>query len=403
MVLQPSAVISHLKINGFDLKALIKQESYYMPAVSIGLRDIAGTGLFSSEYIVTTKKIGYLDFSVGIGWGILGTDNNLTNPLNSVDESFKFRNESIGEGGTFSFKNWFSGKSAIFSGIEYDLPKQGLRLKLEYDTSNPDERINLRPVKVDSRFNIGLSYAFSENLSFSSSFERGSQFRIGFSLKGNFLKDTISKPPPKTVQRLNDNQIERIKNDNNIFYRSLNLSLRDESIYIQAASLKENEIDVAVASSRFYTIARPVGRTARIVSALAPSEIEKINIHAMNGDFEVATVSLGRKYFEDSGEGKMSSVELLQLTQLTSQSSSPLYKDAKFIPNISFPEFSWNMSPALKHQIVAQKGFIWVRYSGRQILVLSSEEIYLYLLRSELIFTTLFLILITPVLVLSLM
>ena len=35
---------------------------------------------------------------------------------------------------------------------------------------------------------------------------------------------------------------------------------------------------------------RPIGRTARIVSALSPEEIERINIHHMNGDIEVAKV-----------------------------------------------------------------------------------------------------------------
>ena len=65
------------------------------------------------------------------------------------------------------------------------ISQRGLRLKLEYDTSNPDTRGVVR--EVNSRFNLGLNYAFSKNLSFSSSFE-GSQFRVGFSLKGNFLK-----------------------------------------------------------------------------------------------------------------------------------------------------------------------------------------------------------------------
>ena len=89
---------------------------------------------------------------MGIGWGILGTDSNFSNPLNSFHESFKTRDDSQGQGGTFSFKNWFSGNTAIFGGIEYDLPKKGLRLKLEYDTSNPDDRNNSTNTSFSSLF-----------------------------------------------------------------------------------------------------------------------------------------------------------------------------------------------------------------------------------------------------------
>ena len=55
----------------------------------------------------------------------------------SLDDSFNFRNDISGQGGTFSVKDWFSGSTALFGGIEYDIPIYGLRLKLEYDTSNP--------------------------------------------------------------------------------------------------------------------------------------------------------------------------------------------------------------------------------------------------------------------------
>tara|TARA_Y100000748_G_scaffold222974_1_gene187625 strand:- start:1026 stop:3149 length:2124 start_codon:yes stop_codon:yes gene_type:complete len=344
-----------LKDKGFDVKTLIKKETYFFPAIAVGLRDIAGTGLFSSEYVVSSKKIGNFDLSLGVGWGILGTANNLTNPLNSIHEGFKMRNSTSAQGGEFSFKDWFSGNAALFGGIEYDLPKKGLRLKLEYDTSNPDIRKKVE--KVKSRLNLGFDYSFSDSLSFSSSFERGSQFRVSFKLKGNFLTDTITKPKPKTVQKLNSKQKNKIKEDNNIFYRSLNLSLRDESIYLQAATLKEKEVDVAIGSSRFYSSTRPIGRTARIVAALSPDEVEKINIHSMNGDFEVARVSLGKEYFEKSDNGNMSSNELLKLSTLYSDSSNPIYRDATFQPKINFPEFSWTMSPALKHQIGGPEGF----------------------------------------------
>ncbi len=344
-----------LKDKGFDIKARILKESYLMPAVALGLRDIAGTGLFSSEYIVSSKKFKFLDLSIGIGWGVLGADNNISNPLKNLDDSFRLRNNSLGQGGSFSLKNWFSGPASLFGGVEYDLPKRGLRLKVEYDTSNPDSF--KRVEKVSSRINFGLNYSFSENLNISTSFERGSQFRVSFKLKGNFLEDTIPKPKPKTVQRLNENQKRRIIENNEIFYRSLNLSLRDESIYLQASSLKEKEVDVAIASSRFYSITRPIGRTARIAASLVPDQVEKINLYSMNGDFEIAKFSLSKEEFLKAESKEISSAELLLSSEINSSDEKPLYENASFIPTVNFPEFEWNMSPALKHQIGGPEGF----------------------------------------------
>ena len=344
-----------LKDKGFDIKAKVLNESYLLPAVAVGLRDIAGTGIFSSEYIVSSKKFHFLDLSLGIGWGVLGADNNFSNPFQNLDDSFKFRNNSLGQGGTFSLKNWFSGNASIFGGVEYDLPKKGLRLKLEYDTSNPDsfERVE----KVSSRFNFGLNYSFSENLNVSTSFERGSQFRISFSLFGNFLEDTIPKPKPRTVQKLNNRQKKNILENNEIFYRSLNLSLRDESIYLQASSLKKDEVDIAIASSRFFSFTRPAGRAARIATSLVPDDVEKINLYSMNGDFEVAKISLTKDEFLKAAKKDISPLELLNSTKIESPTADPLYERAKFIPTVNFPEFDWNMSPGLKHQIGGPEGF----------------------------------------------
>ena len=44
------------KDKGFDIKFLLSEEKYYLPAISLGLRDIAGTGLFSSDFLLETWR-----------------------------------------------------------------------------------------------------------------------------------------------------------------------------------------------------------------------------------------------------------------------------------------------------------------------------------------------------------
>ena len=345
-----------LKDKGFDVKLGLVEESFYFPAVAVGLRDIAGSGDFSSEYLVASKRYKNLDVTLGLGWGKLGTSNSIANPLKAIDRRFLDRsNETSGRGGEFSYSSWFSGKTSIIGGLEYYVPKYGLKFTLEYDTSNPDF-YGYVP-KVDSRINFGLSYHLSESLNVSAAFERGDQFRLSFNLKGNFLKDTIKKPSPKNVVKLNPSQLERVKRNNQIFYSSLNKSLRDESIFIQAASLNENQVDVAIASGKYYSLTRPAGRAARITSALSPESVDTINIHSMNGDLEVAVLSLSREEFDSADDKTGSWVELLNKSDLFSNNNNPIYKTATFQPKVIFPEFEWGMSPALNHQIGGPEGF----------------------------------------------
>src|SRR5581483_6620988 len=75
----------------FGLKLRLFQESQYTPEVSLGIRDILGTGVYGQEYLVFTKKIWDLEASAGMGWGRLASDNAITNPLGLISKSFYVR------------------------------------------------------------------------------------------------------------------------------------------------------------------------------------------------------------------------------------------------------------------------------------------------------------------------
>ena len=196
-----------LKDKGFDLKLRLLRESFYLPDISIGWNDLAGTGKFSAEYISATKQIRDVDFTLGLGWGVLGQDKNVNNPFKKFDQDFKNRDFISGEGGSFNYKSWFSGdKISLYSGLEYYWWKYGIILKLEYDTSNPDIPYGGQPgLNVDSRFNFGLTRPVNENFTIGLSFERGNQFRFSFDIKADYGQRPLVKKndPPKNVIKLN--------------------------------------------------------------------------------------------------------------------------------------------------------------------------------------------------------
>ena len=348
-----------LKDKGFDLKIRLLNESYFIPEVAIGWNDLAGTGRFSGEYISATKKIKNVDLTVGYGWGALGQNQNVRNPFLSINEEFRYRNKDSGEGGAFNSNTWFSGEEiSIFTGIEYYIQKYGLIFKLEYDTSNPDLGYSGPKIPVQSRFNFGISRPVNSNLDLGLSFERGNQFRLSFSIKSDYGKTPLiqKNDPPKNIIKLNDSQRLVVTENTNIFYRSLNRSLREESILIQSATLSSDTVEVVIAQNRFRSLPRAVGRVIRIVSALSPDSVKTIRVVPMNGDIELYAIEVSKENFDKLDNERISSPELFNNSKVFSVDPYT-YSRSDFKPTVKFPEFFLSMSPSLRHQIGGPESF----------------------------------------------
>jgi len=93
-----------------------------------------------------------------------------------------------------------------------------------------------------------------------------------------------------------------------------------------------------------------------MVSALSPEKIEEIRIIPMNADAELYEVKLNRRYFDRVDEGKISTKELLNASEVNEVDPNK-YINSEFIPKIKFPEFFLNMSPSLRHQIGGPEAF----------------------------------------------
>ena len=52
-------------------KFRILREQKYIPQIAVGFRDFGGSSLFSSEFIVASKLIGNIDFTLGLGFGTI--------------------------------------------------------------------------------------------------------------------------------------------------------------------------------------------------------------------------------------------------------------------------------------------------------------------------------------------
>ena len=58
------------KDKGFNVKFRLKEQGIY-PALALGFNDFAGTGIYGSEYFVSSYKFGKIAFSLALGWEVL--------------------------------------------------------------------------------------------------------------------------------------------------------------------------------------------------------------------------------------------------------------------------------------------------------------------------------------------
>ena len=172
------------KDKGFNLKIRLKEEGIW-PAIAVGINDIAGTGLYSSEYIVASYGVNKTDFHFGLGWGQLnGSKKNFKNPLGKIDDSFYERPQNFADkGGQFQPSRYFSGETASpFFGITHAFNENYL-LKLEYDTTITPGEVGYELAKQD--FSLGLDFNITKNFTIGISAERGNTTSIRFSYKND--------------------------------------------------------------------------------------------------------------------------------------------------------------------------------------------------------------------------
>ena len=107
----------------YEAKIRLWEEQRYLPQVAVGIRDLVGTGLWGSEYVVASKEIGDFDVTLGMGWGRLAGKGDFENPMTWLSDTFFVRDSFEGRGGELSTGAFFSGKEVgLFGGISYEIP-----------------------------------------------------------------------------------------------------------------------------------------------------------------------------------------------------------------------------------------------------------------------------------------
>ena len=266
------------KDKGFNFKLRLKEEGS-LPAIAIGINDIAGTGFYSSEYIVSSYGIKNIDLHFGLAWGTLnGSDNSFSNPLGKIYDGFYSRpSEFADEGGQFQLSRYFSDEEVSpFYGFSYAFNEK-LIIQFERDTTVSPGRVGYDESK--NSFSYGFDYSFNKNLTLGIAYERGSNLVAKFSYKKDPFESfkkyeykevenyTSSKSYKKLIQNLENNGI----GVNKIIENSQSIGLDLTQFMHSDIRLIEQIIETASMES---SINKDIKKNIRIANLEAISELD---------------------------------------------------------------------------------------------------------------------------------
>lgn len=148
---------------GFKIR--LWDETANFPAVSLGARDVIGTGRQGAEYLVASKQIWDFDLTAGIGWGRLAGNGVFRNPFAILFKSFETRSAQPLTGGTPAFGQLFHGpRAGVFGGFDYRTPIPGLDLLAEYSSDDYGFEKAFGVIHLRAPVDVGISYAPFDNL-----------------------------------------------------------------------------------------------------------------------------------------------------------------------------------------------------------------------------------------------
>ncbi len=179
----------------FEVKLKLLAESEYLPQVSVGARDILGTGAWSGEYLVASKQLGpNLDLTAGVGWGRFSERRTSSNPLIRFNSRFAAREEFSGVGGEFSLGTFFRGPDiGVFGGLRYQFPQSGIDILLAYNSDSYARERARGTIKDSSPVSFGVEWIATTGVRLGVSWQQGNQI----ALKVSASLDTRQPSPRK--------------------------------------------------------------------------------------------------------------------------------------------------------------------------------------------------------------
>ena len=341
------------KDKSIDFKVRLWQESRWLPDVAFGVRDIGGTGFFSSEYLVASKRFGSFDASMGLATGYIGNRGDFSNPLGVIDDKFKDRrpvaSSDITQSGKFGLSNMFKGPVGIFGGVTWQTPLDSLLVKVEYDGNDYKREPRRNNLTQRTPVNVGLVYVPNRNVELTAAWERGDAAMFSLTLRGNPGHASAAAkpfdPPPVRItpsparaanvsvagqDSASAGQPETSGQANEqVDWQAIATNLRSNAgIRVDSISRRGSELFIDGYQARYLRAAKGLGRAGRILSNALGDEYDWYTLRTTRLGMPIVDMSVNREAFEGHLNGEVSEGELRRATEL--QAPAEVYRDVLY-------------------------------------------------------------------------
>lgn len=376
------------KDKSIDFKLRLWQESRWLPDVSFGVRDIGGTGFFSSEYLVASKNFGPIDASVGLATGYLGNRGDFSNPLGIIDDRFKDRrpiaNSAISQAGKFGVSNMFRGPVGIFGGLTYQTPWDELLVKLEYDGNDYKREPRGNNLTQRTPVNVGFVYVPNRNVELTAAWERGDAAMFSLTLRGNPGGASAAPkpfdPPPvnpnaaaeprdtsadATAPAFVDTSATGTANSADADWAAIASQLRSNGGFrVDQISRRGGELFVDGYQTRFFSPAKGLGRASRILSRTTGDDYDWYTLRTTRLGMPIVDMSVKRDALLGNLDGTVSDDVLRRSTEL----QAPAEVAREVLYNAPHRPYGGGFSLGYRQNLGGPDGFILYQvaanYSG---------------------------------------
>jgi hypothetical protein len=331
----------------FSLQYRLVNESEYVPAVAIGMRDFLNPGRFQSEYFVATKSIGdNLAVTAGLGWGAMGTYDGFNNPFGSRLTRPTF-DENTPEG-QLATDQWFAGDAAFFGGASYQInDKWGVMA--EYSSIAYPQEAYAPVVDVSSPYNFGVTYRPVEGVQVSLASLYGNEV----SLSGSFILNANNRPgmsgiegAPAPIKVRSENARAAQTWDRSAvpeagLRAALQALLEIEGIRLTGLEVTDTTARVRYVNSRYRSQAQALGRVSRMMTQIMPGSVETFILEPEQRGIPLSATTIQRsdlEALENRGGASEAMYERAQFSYAGDDAGlTAIVTDA--------PAFSWGVSP----------------------------------------------------------
>ena len=289
---------------GMDLKLRLFNERRWRPEISFGLQSALGHKRMAAEFLALSKRYHNFDFTLGVGWGRMGTRGRIPNPL--LVRSFSSSHRDLDGENPNKPSDWFRGDAALFGGVQYDLPIDGLSLKADWSGDSWRAEQTVDPsFHVPAPWSIGLAYrpynwvdagialrgtdrilariSFSPQMAHWPIATSTAQRNISFHTRRN-----DSAPPVKRRKTMRDRKMLRLE------------SLRENKLQ-SAARLNITDL---------YSPAFQIGQAARILNNWSKGSVEQMGLQLSRFGLVGPTIILNRRDLEQAEHRQGSAEEV---------------------------------------------------------------------------------------------